>query len=90
VKIGALPFSNEGLKFFFFDRIFSRAVRVRDRVFAPLRYADTGHTKYTVLARSLAYDLFIMRTLTHNFQKIYHKPTDTFCFIALTKSYTKY
>jgi len=38
------------------------AVRVCDRVFAPLRYAETGYTKYTVLARSFAYDLFNMRT----------------------------
>jgi len=37
-------------------------MRVRDRVFAPLRYAETDYTKHTVLARSLAYDLFIMRT----------------------------
>ena len=40
-------------------------MRVRDRVFAPLRYAETDYTKHTVLARSLAYDLFIMRTWTH-------------------------
>jgi len=35
---------------------------MRDRVFAPLRYAETGYTKYTALARALAYDLFITRT----------------------------
>jgi len=45
--------------------MFCRAVRVRDRVFAPLRYAETGYTKYTVLARSLAFDLFIVRTWIH-------------------------
>ena len=48
-----------------FDQIFSRTVRVRHRVFAPLRYAETGYTKYTILARSLAYDLFHMLTWTH-------------------------
>jgi len=40
------------LKVLFFDQIFSRALRVRGRVFAPLRYAETGYTKYTVLART--------------------------------------
>jgi len=49
----------------FFDQIFSRAMWVRDWVFSPLRYAQTGYTKYTVPARSLAYDLFIMHTWTH-------------------------
>jgi len=37
-------------------------MRMHDWVFAPLRYAETGYTKYTVLACSLAYVLFIMRT----------------------------
>jgi len=32
-------------------------MRVCDRVFAPLCYAETGYMKYTVLARSLAFDL---------------------------------
>jgi len=27
-----------------------------------MRYAETGYTKCTVLARSHAYDLFVMRT----------------------------
>jgi len=57
-----LLFCNEGLKFSFLDQIFSCAVRAHDRVFAPLRYAKTGYTKYTLLARSLAYDLLIMWT----------------------------
>jgi len=35
---------------------------MRDRVFAPMRYAEAGYTKYTLLACSLAYDLFIVRT----------------------------
>jgi len=52
----------EGLKLFLFDQICSRAVQVRDRVFAPLCFAETGYMKYTALAHSLAYDLFIMRT----------------------------
>jgi len=42
--------------------LIAQCERARDRVFAPLRYAETGHTKYNVLARSLLYDLFIMRT----------------------------
>jgi len=37
-------------------------VPVRDRIFAPLPYAETGYTKYTVLAHSLACDLFIVHT----------------------------
>jgi len=37
-------------------------LRVRKWVFAPLRYAESGYKKHTMLVRSLAYDLFIMRT----------------------------
>ena len=33
-----------------------------DQGFAPLRYAETGYTKYTILVRSFVYDLFIMCT----------------------------
>jgi len=62
MKIWHAAILQQRLKVLFFDQIFSRALRVRDRVFAPLRYAETGYTKYTVLARSLAYDLFMMRT----------------------------
>jgi len=60
-----LPFCNEGLKFFFFDQIFSCAVRVCDCVFEPLRYAETGYTKFAILVRSLAYGLFITHTCTY-------------------------
>jgi len=41
VKIRRAAICNEGLKFFF-DEMFCRAVRVGDRVIAPLRYAETG------------------------------------------------
>ena len=57
VKIRRAAILQRSLKVLFFNLIFSRAVRVHDRVFAHLRFAETGYTKYTVLVCSLAYDV---------------------------------